>query len=105
MKKVLLWALPLTLLLAGCDVDLGNKEEIDISTLQWRQQHCMQGIKDKVKSSSYEVTWDEENDNFDELILQGLLQVDDWFFDVECIHEKDWEWFEVNVSEIEEITY
>jgi hypothetical protein len=51
------------------------------------------------------VTWDEENDNYDELILQGLLQVDDWFFDVECIHEKGWEWFEVNVAEIEEITY
>jgi hypothetical protein len=37
----------------------------------------LHGIKDKVKSSSYEVTWDEENDNYDELILQGLLQVDD----------------------------
>lgn len=92
-------------MLTGCNLEFGSNETIDTSTLEWRQQHCLQWIKDKVKSSSYEVTWDEENDSFWELILQGLLQVDDWYFDVECKHDKNGTWFEVNIFDIEEITY
>ena len=105
MKKILLWILPLTLLLAGCSIELGGSETIDTSTLEWRQQHCLQWIKDKVKSSNYEVIWDEENDSFWELILQWLLQVDNWYYDVECIHDKNGTWFEVSLFDIEEITY
>ena len=110
MKKIVytLVIISSSLLLTWCDIVnniTSNKEEINLSTPEWREAHCLQGIKEKIRSKSYQVSWDWESEDYWFIISDWLLEVDDWYYDVECSHEKNGEWFNVNIMPIEEITY
>lgn len=81
------------------------ENDIDLSTQEWRQAHCLQWIKEQVVSNSYSVSWDWESEDNGLIISDWLLQIDDWYYDVECSHEVNGEWFNVSIMPIEEITY
>ena len=99
----------ISFLLTGCDVvsNISNDyDESNSNTIEWRQKECLEWVKDKVESSSYSIEWDEWETEDNGLIISAwLLKVDDWYYDIECNHEKDGEWFDVNVLPIDEVTY
>ena len=102
----------LSLLLTWCDVvsNISNnnsdeKESFNLSTPEGRQAHCLQWIKEQIKSSSYPVSWDWESEDNWLIISDWLLEIDSWYYDVECSHEVNGEWFNVNIMPIEIITY
>lgn len=102
----------LSLLVTWCDVannistnNKNDKESFNLSTPEWRQAHCLQWIKDQIKSDSFSVSWDWESENNWFIISDWLLEIDGWYYDVECSHEVDGKWFNVNILPIEEITY
>ena len=114
MKNLTISIISLCLLLTWCDVvsnisnnntNDNNKKNLDLSTIEWRQTHCLQWIKDQIKSNSYSVSWDWESEDNWLIISDGLLEIDDWYYDVECSHEANWEWFNIKIMPIEEITY
>lgn len=106
------WLLLLSLLLAGCDTSfdspsyINNEEEFDLTTQDGRQSYCLWWIKKKIKSGTYSILWDDsENEDYKSFTVSGLLEVDNWYYDVECVYEKDWKWFEVSLSPVEEVTF
>ena len=101
----------LSLLVTWCDVannistNKNDKESFNLSTPEWRQAHCLQWIKDQIKSDSFSVSWDWESEDNWLIISDWLLEIDGWYYDVECSHEVDGKWFNVNILPIQEITY
>ena len=105
MRKVysMLWILTLSVLLMWCE----NKsdKDFDLSTPEWRLEHCLWWVEDKLGTDSYTVSWDDEGEDYWLIILDWLLESDDWYYDVECTHEKDGTWFSVNLFPVEEVMY
>ena len=103
----------LSLLLVWCDtinnisgsINKNDKKDFNLSTPEGRQAHCLQWIKEQIKSDSYSVSWDLESEDNWLIICDWLLETDSWYYDVECSHEINGEWFNVNIMPIEEITY
>lgn len=99
----------ISLLLTGCDVVSNITDDYDESnsnTIEWRQKECLEWVKDQVESNSYSIEWDKWETEDNGLIISAwLLQTDDWFYDVECHHEKNGEWFDVSIYPVEEVIY